>query len=100
MRETFREHPRLKFNEESRNLGWEYYPTDNVIFLGKTEGEPIKCLVHEITHWAMNAFLHEEETEDTNNKYDKLRNGKDVLSFFQISIEERTATYIEEMVNE
>lgn len=100
MRETFREHPEFKNNGITKKFGWAYDPIDNVISLGVTEGEPIKSLVHEITHWAMGAFLDEEETIDTNNKYDELRNGKDILSFFQISIEERTATYIEEMVNE
>lgn len=97
MRKTFRPHPEIKIGGQ-KYIGSYDHPT-NTIILGRTP-EPIKTLVHEITHWAMNGLLSKNESIDTDLKYDALRSKLDVLTFFQISIEERTAEYIEELVDE
>ncbi len=100
MRKEFREHPELVNKSVTGEKMWTYDSNTNRITVGSTEAEPIKSLVHEITHWAMCGFLDEEENKQFEEIYMKLRSSTDCLSFYKISIEERTAEYIEEMVNE
>jgi hypothetical protein len=100
MRAEFREHPEVVNTRVSGELFWAYEPKLNLLSVGRTEREPIKSLVHEITHWAMSGFLDDEEIADNENRYNKLREGIDELTFFNLSIEERVATYIEDLVNE
>ena len=100
MRTEFREHPKLVNTRTSNEFFWAYDARDNLLSVGTTEKEPIKSLVHEITHWAMTGFLDDEEINEVENKYNELGNGVDRLTFSKLSIEERVATYIEDLVNE
>ncbi|MFA7143379.1 MAG: hypothetical protein WC175_05350 [Candidatus Dojkabacteria bacterium] len=100
MRKTFRRHPELVTSKISGERTWAYDPISNRVSLGTTEAEPIKALVHEITHWAMCGLLDSRENKRVDRIYTELREKTDVLTFYRISIEERTASYIESLIDE